>query len=1063
MYKERYNEELLSQLPALFEDTNNSEEIRRRVYDLATELAEKSFFIPISEWHAKYNLLLGCDQAGPARRVDIHGAQRLYLDYIKTHRWYSSPGCDMDGEVKPHSSMVHLHGGKRVWLEAFHSSGWGGTIEETMHWLIPWFQGGTTLYSPHAVYFSTKGGWWEWASPDTGWRQPYYEHYNVFADTVSRVCSLLTQGVHIADVGVHYPSYASTGYMSLNDGESSEHPMSVANKMPHDALKHMQEVHENITGRWNRKNQDCLGALREVKRDFDVIDDSALEKAVIEDGKLNINGEKFSVLLLSGTTIMRKEAQKKLELWINEGGLVIGVDIPLDDPRIEGIKTVKTATEAAQIVDKTLPKRVEGKGTTLHRATDDADIFLLLPDDGRLIRMHKPTDLETEVQQQAVYRLRTKGEPQLWDPTNGQTYALDYKRDGEWVEVEVDFTSWPAALVVCTIDSSTETLEQSSNLSTKSLTKLSAQLPTDNWRVKVVPTLDNTYGDFDLHGDNRVMPIEQRVVTFAQENSKDDGENAGWHLPEFDDTSWTSRLWSESAYWIASKQENFSESWEVVYSNTLGDMSFKTWAGRMGRVPRRFLNLGKVQQGEIVWAKSNVIADKPGQYWVRLEGNAKISGSINGKEINWTGGPEEQTAWVELEEGANEILLKVEAIVTELIRVGIEINTQSKPTLPKWIYTNKPNPKSSIVKYIDHDKDILIKSVRMVFAARGRVALEVNGEMVTEHGDFNPYIRQGQEEVDITALWKNGKNEIRFKLPEGNGEVLADGVIEYFNGETSMFSTGEDWQNEQNEKATILHEAVLQFAETESLWLSDRPHPLPNVGWLMPNSIPDPKPLPFHTTPELIGKPVWIRVTMPIGAKTLKLESAGAARVWIGGEEVAVQHGIAKCPVQPAGTVASIRIEPDGPFSGADVLLKPIRFETAHAQGKLGDWRTALALPHFSGAVEYETTFSVEKDSKALLDLGHIRGTAEVWIDNQPVGIRVWRPYLFDLGENLNEGSHRLRIRVTNTLGTHYQIGRPSNVIGGENLYFNMDKDQTGWIDKFAAGGLYGPVRIYQS
>src|SRR5699024_10434933 len=107
-----------------------------------------------------------------------------------------------------------------------------------------------------------------------------------------------------------------------------------------------------------------------------------------------------------------------------------------------------------------------------------------------------------------------------------------------------------------------------------------------------------------------------------------------------------------------------------------------------------------------------------------------------------------------------------------------------------------------------NDHDIPIKSVRMVFAARGRVSLYVNREKVTEHGDFNPYIRQGQEEVDITSLWKQGKNEIKFDLPEGNGEVFADGVIEYFNGEKSTFCTGQDWVNEQNEKAAILHEGV---------------------------------------------------------------------------------------------------------------------------------------------------------------------------------------------------------------------------------------------------------------
>lgn len=156
-YKKRYGEDLITDLPLLFDESSRSATVRRRVYHLAAEYAERALFIPLSNWHEKYNMLICCDQAGPARRADVHGAQRLYLDYFRTHRWYNSAGSDMDGEIKPHSSMVHLHGGKRVFLEAFHTSGWGGTLEETLHWLIPWFQAGVTLYSPHAVYYSTRG------------------------------------------------------------------------------------------------------------------------------------------------------------------------------------------------------------------------------------------------------------------------------------------------------------------------------------------------------------------------------------------------------------------------------------------------------------------------------------------------------------------------------------------------------------------------------------------------------------------------------------------------------------------------------------------------------------------------------------------------------------------------------------------------------------------------------------------------------------------------------------------------------------------------------------------
>jgi hypothetical protein len=217
-YERRYGESLVGRLPELFGPAEQASVVRRRVLEIVGEMAEEAFFRPLGEWHRRNGMLIGCDQAGAGRAVDPYGAQRLYVDYFRTHRWFSAPGCDMDGEAKPHSSIAHLYGGDRVWLEGFHSSGWGGTLEETLHWLVPWLQAGATLLDPHAVYYSTRGGWWEWAPPDTGWRQPYGGDYPVFAETVARACALLAVGRHVCDVAVYYPAGEIWEHSSWADG-----------------------------------------------------------------------------------------------------------------------------------------------------------------------------------------------------------------------------------------------------------------------------------------------------------------------------------------------------------------------------------------------------------------------------------------------------------------------------------------------------------------------------------------------------------------------------------------------------------------------------------------------------------------------------------------------------------------------------------------------------------------------------------------------------------------------------------------------------------------------------
>ncbi|WP_235549616.1 hypothetical protein [Paenibacillus sp. Soil766] len=1076
-YKERYKEDLTPLLPALFDQLPGYEQVRRRVYRLAAELAEQSFFIPLGEWHRQRGMLICCDQAGPARRADPHGAQRLYLDYFRTHRWYNASGSDMDGEIKPHSSMTHLHGGSRVFLEAFHSSGWGGTLEETMHWLIPWFQAGATVYSPHAVYYSTRGGWWEWAPPDTGWRQPYFEHYPVFADTISRVCYLLSEGTHVCDVAVHYPSYAICGHMSLTDGKPNEHPMGVSNRDPNPYVAHIQNVYKKLTGSWSRRDHKQPGALRKAQMDFDIADDSVLQKSSSENGKLKIADERFSVLLLCGTTVMDEEARIRTEAWLDKGGFVIAVAVPEDEQDLTGAIYVDSAEDAVALVESRIPRRVVGPGESLHRRINDADIFLLLPENGALLSMHQPACPDTVVPGSAVYRLKTDHEPQLWDPVNGTMESIPYKREGEWIEVHAPFISWPAALIVCAkmtaaVASTISTPENSpvrpfpARIGPLNTRGSRLELASNDWRIQVEPTLDNQYGDFDLHGENNgLLSIERRMMNVRIEKEETEGEHADWHKPDLDETNWLTRLWSESAYWQICYGEEYDESRSVqkVYSNVFGDLSMRSWAGRMGRVPRRFLNLGVLKKREYVWAKTCVIAPSDGRFWIRSESNSNITGRMNGREIIWSGGPEEQTAWIELQEGSNELLLRAQAIGNGVIRASIEVNTIARQPLPKWLFTQNPNLQSSLMNHFESRRDQPFKRVRIVFAARGRAVLYVNGVNVTEHGDFNPYIRQGQEEVDVTALWQLGRNEIRVALPEGKGEVFVDGVIELQHGESVSFFTGDHWVDEQGGVPGIHHFSVLQFAETESLWISPRPHPLPIVGWLMPESVPEQIPLSFSSDPASIGRPIWLRFPLPVGANSMRIECAGEKRVWINGSEVEATGNNIEFTAQQAGALAAVRINPDGPFTEAAVLLAPIRFETEPVQGTLGDWRTSLCLPHHSGAVEYETEIETSALVDAELDLGHVRGTAEVWVDGVPLGVRLWRPYRFKLPIQ-PAGKHQLRIRVTNTLGTHYEIGKPTSLVGGnpDITYWNRERseEETGWQEWFPTGGLYGPVEI---
>lgn len=1047
LYQERYGEDLAPHLPLLFTEGPLAPEVRRRFYGLLAELAEEAFFRPLGEWHARHGMLLGCDQAGHARTVDPHGAQRIYLDYFATHRHYSAPGSDMDGEAKAHSSLVHAYGGKRVWLEGFHSSGWGGTVEETMHWLIPWLQAGVTLFDPHAVYYTTRGGWWEWAPPDTGWRQPYAEHYPIFSDTVSRVCWLLAQGRHLCDVAVYYPGHVLWEHMSPGDQRPGEHLQQTAGRDPDTIAGHIRSVYWALVGRQARA-QATLGVLRRERWDFDLLDERALATGRVEGASIGVGEEQYPVVLLPGAIPPEGTAQRQLAAFVASGGLLVAVSVPADANLPAGTVRVATPEEVPSVLASHLMRRADGPGMALARRIGPVDVFLLLPPFDALRTMHVASDAPPALPAHSSYALETEGVPELWDPVSGRQRPLPFRREGRRVVIDAPFTDWPAALVVCRPKdlapaSDHPLLEAASEPETRA--GVWRELPEKGWRVRVESTLDNRYGDFELLGHHDFNPVERRLFRVQTETGDGDGLACGWNRPDVSDADWPERLWSEAARWSVCRGERFvgDKAQPVVYSTQFGDMAFRDWAGRMGRIPRTFLHLGEAQSGEVLWAMTHVIAPSDGVYWLQVEGAVVKEAFLGETQVLFPdpSGQYVAVARVRLRAGANQLLLRCTSVRQGSVRVGVQVTVERPEPHPAWVIPGAAREAKNRTLRYEIDCPEPAREVRAHFAVHGHVALWVNERLVAVEGEFNPYFRDGQQAVDLTPYWRVGKNRLSLHFPEGTGDERAfvDGIALLGDGRAIPFATGPGWSDGEGQPA-------VPMAHTDAwdwLWVRPRSHPLADVGWLMPASVPQPSPLPFVLDPATARQPVWLRFPLPVGARRLEVMAQGAVRAWVAGNEVEVHAGVAHFPAQPAGALCALRIEPRSFAPEAAVLQAPVVLQLDAATGCLGDWRTALQLPHHSGVVEYEMRVQ-GTGSRAWLDLGYVRGTAQVWVDGHAVGTRLWHPFRFALGEAWGVGSHRLRIRVTNTLAPHYEVGRPTFlVLGGQ-----------------AASGLVGPVRL---
>ena len=104
------------------------------------------------------------------------------------------------------------------------------------------------------------------------------------------------------------------------------------------------------------------------------------------------------------------------------------------------------------------------------------------------------------------------------------------------------------------------------------------------------------------------------------------------------------------------------------------------------------------------------------------------------------------------------------------------------------------------------------------------------------------------------------------------------------------------------------------------------------------------------------------------------------------------------------------------------------------------------SLPGFeeiTGTVRYEgQLWKKIGKGRVILDLGTVYETAEVFINGTSAGIRICKPYRFELTSLLRDGENQIAVEITNTLGTqmrdpisHYLPIEPFGVEGPVRLY----------------------------
>jgi hypothetical protein len=1072
-------------IACLWEDWGlESARVRVDFQRVRAALVEEAFFRPLFDWHEKRGMTCGFDQQSHSRAGDPAAAVTQYADYLRTHRWYSAPGSDHWGSGKVHSSLAHHYARPRTWIESFHSTGWGGTLEETFDWLMPWLLAGANLYCPHAVYYSTHGAWWEWAPPSTCWRQPYWRHYRMFADTVARLCWLLTRGEHACDVGVLFPTTTMQATTLLTG------------RLP--SAGSAQDSYFGLVGHmlWYYSAD---GDVTLAGHDFDVLDDDTVASASVQDGALRTSAESYRTVLVPGCRVLAPSTAASLVSFCESGGLLVFVgDLPEHASHESGdqdihrlremvadgrARHVSESAEIATVLDS-INVNVHAEGRTLRRRIGDAHVLLvpaaptgsavtqpMLPWVGEHftvgaeprpllegyfadLREHGYEFVPERYRKSTTVRIEgSPGDIEQWDPSTGTARPAYARTVDGGVDVEVDFGGAPAAVLVWRDRGSraaVDTADQAASWEEKALD--------GPWEMSIVATMDNHYGDFAWPPSNGPLPVQQWRLRHAVEpvGSSLDWE---WLCGDLDDSIWDDVLVGYGAWaWRLGpldpadvpetlppgyRGELAGPDWEpVVFSLSRGiekDPVHVRALGPKARVPEDFWHVDGVNAGQLVVLRTSLP--------VSLDQELTLAVCANGLAEVWWNGVKLATDSkgllrldsVRARAGANLLEVRVTAHQDGPLRGYWALTTDPDGFVrPSWLIPgDRPTPGSEVRSRTSIWLDDEPAKATLQLGTEGAARLSVNGEEVASQGTFDPYGSQLRViPYDVTKQLRVGMNVVEVVLADAGAplSVFMDGVIEEVGGRRTVVITDDSWSLTRNGVSVPF--ALGRRHPYDPRWelLRGRPHPLPRAAWLddartgMDGGVLDIAP---DARPDGPRPAEWFRVVVPPGATRAHFPmEGGSARVWLDGTELPMTAAAADLPdPERERRVLAMRIEPDSGHTAGALWSGPLLFEMGPGRLRPGDWAEA-GLGSFAGGVRYRRVVQIgDGVERAILDLGSVRGTAEVAVNGDVVASRIWSPYRVELTGHLRPGRNELEVTVFNTLAPYVDDVSPTQMV----------------------------------
>lgn len=1084
-FRARQGYDLHAHLPTLFGSVGPAAaKTRADYYSVRAALTEEALFLPLGTWHESRGMLIGADQSNPARAGLPVQSTQIYTDYPRTHRHISAVGSDHEGDAKFHASLAKLYDHDRVWLEAFHSSGWGGTLEDTWDWLLPFFRRGANLYNPHATYFSTVGGWFEWAPPSTDWRQPYWRHYRQFAAAVSRVASTMSWGRPLADVAVLHPT--ATMQASLPLDLPITHFTETSFEAAATDVARTQQVYLDLVGKddWFYFQP---SALDRAGISFDIIDDSSVGRSVRDRGKLAVDDDAWSAIILPSAVFLEQETAAGLIEHLDGGGRVLVVgELPAyaagrtgedgivralaDHERLEHAAGADAAIAALsglgedQYAHTDSPMLVRRSGGSVVAlvggAYPNATGHPLRPEAGLDRVMDYDFDRTRYVQERQIYVAAPVAAAEVWNPATGERHPVRIEPRGKDAVLHLVTGGAPLVLVAWEegVASGSPTLPpapppaESRDLST-------------GWTGELVPTLDNTWGDL-ARPVGRCLDALQ-IWTF---DAREEGED--WHAT-WATSGQRARVVTTS---LAAAPEALDpqtcdqmcrgnrpvsdSSWEVFeWSRSRGQRRDSSGElGTKGRITSEFFTTSALPADAVTTIRTLVQTDHRGPADLVLVAPAQVEAWWNGQpvpaETRYT-----RQIRIEIDRAVNvlEYRLRRDPAQASLwydaeMRSGFSLYPpEGFDQRPEYIAAALPPARDGRAGRLRFSRELpcldSVESAQLVVGAARTATIRL-GETVIARQEKVEYYESERGATpaffthDVTDAIRRRPTEISVELEGATPQdvIWLDLAIHLRDGTSLTCVSDQAWSTTFETDSGSAKVVNRYYGQPEASYAVSRPHLLPDAHWLRGRPQRGSAALDFHASDSVAPSAQHYRVLLPAGTEHVELNAASTVRAHLEGHELSADGGqlhLEHSLQQPA--LLTLEMPPTSTHRRGSGFEGPLEVRLAAAPISLGDWRS-LGLAGWSGGMRYVRSFDLPTAQDWVLDLGDLRGTVEVEVDGEPVGAAFCAPFRFTIPGK--PGPREVAVTVFNTLGP-----------------FLHESTATTWVlPSQLASGLFGPV-----